>query len=88
MIMGVTDTCSTKWVQDPLTATASVNIHCCRYHSRIKGHFVTIFYSVGSRSDAVLAIRNVKLCNIESTIEFFTIRHFLQICTVSHFEEY
>ena len=30
MIMGVTDTCRTKWVQDPLAATGSANIY---YHS-------------------------------------------------------
>ena len=43
-IMGVTDTCRTKWVQDPLTATGSANPHCYKlaHHSRIKGHFVTI----------------------------------------------
>ena len=28
MIMGVADTCHTKWVQDPLTKTVSANIHC------------------------------------------------------------
>ena len=27
-IMGVTDTYCTKWVQDPLTAIGSANIHC------------------------------------------------------------
>ena len=27
-MVGVADTCHTKWVQDPLTATGSVNIHC------------------------------------------------------------
>ena len=44
MTMGVTDTCRTKWVPDQLTGS---------HHSRIKGHFVTIFDVVRSRSRSV-----------------------------------
>ena len=55
MIMGVADTCRTKQATGPIDSNwiCEHPLSQLAQHSRIKGHFVTIFYVVRSRCCSV-----------------------------------